>query len=250
MADAVLDARGRAVGCLSPGGSKYLLPGILVGVGVVTLAATGVGLALVAPAGVVGAALLTSTLAAFGPGGMVGGMATLAALAGAGSAMAAAGVSIGLASPDRPAPNLLAIALDEVIASSDPEQLRTLLISLHALVEAQESLGFDSQRIAVLHACCDAEARLAIRAHQHAHVDPRSQPAKSVRTMLELLRGLTACLRGEAGCGAGRAREAQSGAAAELALTSTAFELALAGSPAGLRRATRPPRLMPPDQPS
>jgi len=61
--------------------------GAVLGAGAVVLAATGVGLALAVPAGLAGAAMITSTLAAFGPGGMVGGMVTLATATGVGSGL-------------------------------------------------------------------------------------------------------------------------------------------------------------------
>ena len=131
--------------------------------------------------------MITSTLAAFGPGGMVGGMATLAALASTGSALAAAGAALGAAGISRQAPDLLTRALDDAIASQDPDALRSLLVSLLTLVDAQERLTLPTQRDAVLFACTDAHARLSIRVLAHEQIDPKSTAAKTAQKMLSLL---------------------------------------------------------------
>ena len=147
IVEAVFSARKAVDDYLAPGLSW--VPIALVAGGVITLAATGVGLAAVAPAGLAGAAVITSTLAAFGPGGMMGGLATLAALAGAGAGMAGAGAGavIGANGVVRPAPNLFAQALDEAIAASGAESLRGLLTSVLTLVAVQEKLDFSTQRV-------------------------------------------------------------------------------------------------------
>lgn len=195
IVDAIFSARPVIADVLGAG--RSWVPAALVAAGVLTLAATGVGLAVVAPAGLAGAALITSTLAAFGPGGMVGGMATLAALAGAGSALAAFGAGLGATGLSRATPDLLANALSEAIASADPEALRSLLISLLTLVAVQERLEFTTQRDQVLSACLNAEAQQSQRVVQHGLIDPKSRATKSSRQMLALLHKACRWLRGE-----------------------------------------------------
>jgi hypothetical protein len=233
IVDAIFLARKQALDCFSRAPGLSWLPVALLGAGVLTLAATGIGLTVAAPAGLAGAALITSTLAAFGPGGMVGGMATLAALASAGSAMAAAGATLGATGISRQAPDLLARALDEAIASLDPNALRSLLVSLLTLVDAQERLSFPTQRDAVLFACTDARARVSIRAMAHEQIDPRSTAAKAAHKMLGLLSRAELWLRG---AGSVRSTDAR-----ELAEFSTAYDEALHGHPAELNAALRRP---------
>lgn len=195
IVDAIFATRTRISDLLAPG--RSWVPVALLTAGVVTLAATGVGLTVVAPAGLAGAALITSTLAAFGPGGMVGGMAALAALAGAGSAMAAAGATLGAAGMPRRTTDLLANALDGAIASQDPETLRSLLVSLLTLVAAQERLEFATQRVQILLACTNAEGRLSLRVAAHDSIDPKSDAARAAKDMLALLARACRWLRGE-----------------------------------------------------
>lgn len=196
IVDAIFSTRTAISDLLAPG--RAWVPAALLTAGVVTLAATGVGLAVAAPAGLAGAALITSTLAAFGPGGMVGGLAALAALAGAGSAMAATGATLGAAGVPRRTTDLLATALDSAIASLDPETLRSLLVSLLTLVAAQERLRFPTQRDQILLACTNAGARLSLRVAAHDSIDPKSDAAKAARDMQTLLEKACGWLRGEA----------------------------------------------------
>lgn len=195
LVDAIFAARTKVEEEFAP--ARGLAPTALVVAGVVTLALTGVGLWTVIPAGLAGAAVVTSTLAAFGPGGMIGGMATLAALASAGSAMAVAGVVHGIAGKPRPGADLMLTALHEAIASGSLETLRSLIISLLTLVSAQERLGFTSQRDRVLLACLSAESRLTLLTAEHEAIDPRSDAAKTAKEMLALLRKGVRWLRGE-----------------------------------------------------
>ena len=233
IVDAIFVARKHALDCFSRSPGLAWLPVALLGAGVLTLAATGIGLTVAAPAGLAGAAMITSTLAAFGPGGMVGGMATLAALASAGSALAAAGAALGAAGISRQAPDLLARALDDAIASQDPDALRSLLVSLLTLVDAQERLTLPTQRDAVLFACTDAHARLSIRVLAHEQIDPKSTAAKTAQKMLGLLSRAQECLRGT--------RNPPSADARELASFSTAYDKALHDRPAELTTALRRP---------
>ncbi|MGY2082340.1 hypothetical protein [Blastococcus sp. SYSU DS0539] len=63
--------------------------------GVALLVAGPLGIALAAPAGLAGAAAITSALATFGPGGMVGGIALLGGLASTGAAVATGAAAVG-----------------------------------------------------------------------------------------------------------------------------------------------------------
>ncbi len=65
--------------------------------GVALLVAGPLGIALAAPAGLTGAAAITSALATFGPGGMVGGIALLGGLASTGAAVATGVAAVGAA---------------------------------------------------------------------------------------------------------------------------------------------------------
>lgn len=239
IVDALFSARPEVADVLGAG--RSWVPAALVAAGVLTLAATGVGLAVVAPAGLAGAAVITSTLAAFGPGGMVGGMATLAALAGAGSALAAFGAGLGATGMSRAAPDLLANALSEAIASADPESLRSLLISLLTLVSVQERLGFGSQRDQVLSACLNAQAQQSQRVVQHELIDPKSPATKPARQMLALLDKACRWLRGE--------EKPNSADADEWNQLSSAYSQALDGRPEMLARGLADPGRAPPEQP-
>lgn len=208
IADAVLSARSEIKGVFAAG--RSWLPTLLVTGAVVALAATGVGVMAAVPAGLAGAAVITSTLAAFGPGGMIGGMATLLALASASSALAvagAAGMTLEVSGSSDAAADLLTGALDEAVASGDADTLQALLSSLLILVAAQETLGFPSQRGQILWAGSSLQAQLAQRLLQHELIDPKSDATKAVKTMLVLVGKATAWLRGEESANSEQARE-------------------------------------------
>lgn len=112
---------------------------VLIGAGAGILAATGVGLALVAPAGLAGAALMTSTLAAFGPGGMVGGMMTIAAASSVGSALIGAGATKA-GSEKVQASASFAVSL----ANLPKEELRVAVTGWIARLIAERELSFTS----------------------------------------------------------------------------------------------------------
>ncbi|MGB4779291.1 hypothetical protein [Microbacterium sp.] len=221
IVDAIFSARKSVDDYLAPGLSW--VPVALIAGGVITLAATGVGLAAVIPAGLAGAAVITTTLAAFGPGGMMGGLATLAALAGAGAGMAGvgAGAAIGANGVVKVAPDLFSQALDEAIAASGSESLRSLLASVLTLVDVQEKLEFPTQRDQMLQACLNAKAQLASRIGEHELIDPKSSSAKTAREKLALLEKACQWLRGE--------ERAESSDALELQRIATAYREALVG---------------------
>lgn len=207
IVDVIFAARKSVDDFLAP--ALSWVPIALVAGGVITLAATGVGIAAAVPAGLAGAAVITSTLAAFGPGGMMGGLATLAALAGAGAGMAGigAGAAIGANGVVKSAPDLFSQALDEAIAASGIDPLRSLLASVLTLVAVQERLEFPSQRDQMLLACENAKAQLETRASAHELIDPKSSGAKSVREKLGLLGKSCRWLRGEERADTPEARE-------------------------------------------
>ena len=237
IVDSLYDALKEAEECL--GEHDSWLPIALAGVGVVALAATGVGLWAAVPAGLAGAALVTSTLAAFGPGGMVGGMATLAALTGAGTAITATGVTLGVASDVHHRVNLLSIAIDEALGSGNPASLRALLISLLTMVGGQERLGWPTQRDAVLQSCLAAHAQAARAATAHETVDAKSTAADAAREMRDLLWKACSWLRGEV--------KQLASEAADIADRTSAFQRAIEGTaPLSEVPFSRPPRPLSP----
>lgn len=123
--------------------SGFPLVPVLIGAGIAVLALTGVGLAVAAPAGLAGAAAITSTLAAFGPGGMVGGIVSLAALTGTGLALTGTGIGLEL-SPNDPGFRQFQLMAADRIANGTADDLRTTLVGLLAVVDAQARLQSDS----------------------------------------------------------------------------------------------------------
>lgn len=132
VADALREAR-KVMG----GDSRFWAYLMLGGAFILTL--TGVGIWAAAPAGLAGAALITSTLAAFGPGGMVGGMMTIAAASGAGSALLGAGAS--RASQDQ---NVASVSFATSIANLPKEQLHATVTGWIARIIAEQKLSFSS----------------------------------------------------------------------------------------------------------
>lgn len=167
---------------------------VLVGTGLVLLAATGVGLAVAAPAGLYGAAVVTSTLAAFGPGGMVGGLLTLAALTGTVGGLGTLGVAIELDESARPGAQAAAAAESGIeLAAADVETLRVTLAGMLAVVHAQSGLDFESTeplvRIVLDNALDTAHAEHRI----HAEIAPDTKGTTAwVRKVTLLERALSA----------------------------------------------------------
>ena len=141
FAEAVRDGVSAARSAVAEGGFPW--GRVLVGGGVVLLALTGVGLAVAAPVGLAGAALVTGTLAAFGPGGMVGGLVTVATLTGLGAATTGIGVGIGSHGDPLVAERALRIAIEE-LANMPTGPMRNTVASVLAVVDAQARLKFES----------------------------------------------------------------------------------------------------------
>lgn len=144
LADDALSAVAEARRVLASGGANWV-KWVALGVGAAAVLATG-GMALAAaPAGLAGAAAITSALAAFGPGGMVGGLLTAGALVSVGSG----GVAVGLASPATSAE-----AVEAVVASQLAAEILRKLQGIepdpsiwHSLIETGIELQRERARI-------------------------------------------------------------------------------------------------------
>lgn len=184
FADAVLAAIRES----STAGGMRVLPVLLVGAGLIVLAATGIGLAAAVPTALVGGAAVTSTLAAFGPGGMVGGMAALAALTGTGSAATAAGMVAGVQGPGRQSEGREAWPiLIQAVVSSTPAQLRMVVADLKAYVLVCEKLELTSPAANVQFAVETAASSFAPEVAAHRVIAPRSARTKANVEKLDIL---------------------------------------------------------------
>lgn len=152
------------------GGDSSLRGWLLVG-GAVVLAATGVGVAAAAPAGLAGAALLTSTLASFGPGGMVGGMVTIAAASGAGSAL----VGAGIAAPDaQSAAEGRALAgFAESLAQQSPDRSSVAVRGMLAVLVTQQTLHMPSTADQVRRILTQAQTTVVNEENLHRRLKSR-----------------------------------------------------------------------------
>jgi hypothetical protein len=116
---------------------------VLITGGLLLLSLTGVGLAVAAPAGLAGAAVITGTLAAFGPGGLVGGLITIATLTGVGAAATGIGVAVGAAENPEVVERSRRLAVEE-LSTMPLAALRNAVAGVLAVVDAQRRLGFAS----------------------------------------------------------------------------------------------------------
>jgi len=116
---------------------------VLIGGGLLLLSLTGVGVAVAAPAGLAGAAVITGTLAAFGPGGMIGGLITIATLTGVGAAATGIGVGVGSAEDPVVVEQGRRLAVEE-LAKMPISALRNAVAGVLAVVDAQRRLRFES----------------------------------------------------------------------------------------------------------
>jgi pimeloyl-ACP methyl ester carboxylesterase len=136
-------AEGRLAGSGFPWGT------VLITSGIVLLAATGVGLAVAAPAGLAGAAVVTSTLAGFGPGGMVGGLIALGVLTGTGASLTSLGVADVLGDGGEVSRHEQAVHSASEIVAASPDALTVTLTGMLAVVRAQLQLSFESSEALV-----------------------------------------------------------------------------------------------------
>jgi hypothetical protein len=116
---------------------------VLITGGLLLLSLTGVGLAVAAPAGLAGAAVITGTLAAFGPGGMIGGLITIATLTGVGAAATGIGVAVGTAEDPEVVERSRRLAVEE-LSTMPIAALRCAVAGVLAVVDAQRRLRFES----------------------------------------------------------------------------------------------------------
>ena len=116
---------------------------VLITGGLLLLSLTGVGLAVAAPAGLAGAAVITGTLAAFGPGGLVGGLITIATLTGVGAAATGIGVAVGVAEDPEVVERARRLAVEE-LSTMPISALRNAVAGVLAVVDAQRRLRFES----------------------------------------------------------------------------------------------------------
>ncbi len=123
--------------------SRFPWGTVLITGGVLLLSLTGVGLAIAAPAGLAGAAVITGTLVAFGPGGMIGGLITIATLTGVGAAATGIGVGVGTAEDRVVAERARRLAVEELAMMPIPS-LRNAVAGVLAVVDAQRRLRFRS----------------------------------------------------------------------------------------------------------
>jgi hypothetical protein len=116
---------------------------VLITGGLLLLSLTGVGLAVAAPAGLAGAAVITGTLAAFGPGGLIGGLITIATLTGVGAAATGIGVAVGTADDPEVVERARRLAVEE-LSTMPIAALRNAVAGVLGVVDAQRRLRFDS----------------------------------------------------------------------------------------------------------
>lgn len=159
---------------------------VLFGAGLIALAATGVGLAVAAPAGLAGAAAITATLAAFGPGGMVGGIVTIAALTGVGAAATGIGVGASAAEQQSADEMVRQIAIEE-LAGMSPAALRNAVAALLAVVETQRNLEFESSATLVAEALQAALDLLLEERRLHREIAPDRPGTKEISKRVDIL---------------------------------------------------------------
>jgi hypothetical protein len=162
------------------GGRSFPWGTVLIASGLALLAATSVGLAVAAPAGLAGAAVVTSTLAAFGLGGMVGGLLTLSAMIGTAGVLSGLGVAATLRGTASARNVVSATARTGAeLAQLPPETLTVTLAGMVAVVHVHPKLGFDSTETFV-RAAIAVGRDLAVAEHQQ-HVAPLQRAPKPGR---------------------------------------------------------------------
>lgn len=146
---------------------------VLVGSGVLILAATGIGLIAAAPAGLAGAAAISATLATFGPGGMAGGVATLAALSGTSMALTTAGITLEAKSGKQVAQLQQSIAQE--VAGLPVPAFRTALSGVLAVTAARIQLELDENGAQTEQTLLLVQAEVLHRRSLHHEVAPGSR---------------------------------------------------------------------------
>lgn len=170
--------------------SRSWVPVALVGAGMLALAATGIGLFAAAPVGLAGAAAITSTLAAFGPGGMMGGIVALTTMTSLGTGLVAGGAGVAGSSGEgdsQPAQDLFNDFVKRTAIESSPDELRSALASVIAVVISQENIGFASIREPLRLAIEETISELRVQMGLHKRIDPKGRPLAELEKKLSLL---------------------------------------------------------------
>ena len=159
---------------------------VLITGGLLLLSLTGVGLAVAAPAGLAGAAVITGTLVAFGPGGMIGGLITIATLTGVGAA--ATGIGVGVGSADDPVlvERTRRLAVEE-LSLMPLAALRNALAGVLAVVDAQRRLRFASTGDLVLEMLNSALDLVRAECELHEAVAPDRAGTSEWKKKVQLL---------------------------------------------------------------
>ncbi|MEP7192150.1 MAG: hypothetical protein ABI903_04725 [Actinomycetota bacterium] len=159
---------------------------VLISGGLLLLSITGVGLAVAAPAGVAGAAVISGTLAAFGPGGLVGGLITIATLTGVGAAATGIGVAVGTAEDPEVAERARRHAVEE-LSTMPIAALRNAVAGVLAVVDAQGRLGFESTGNLVEEMLTSALDKIRAEHALHEAVAPDRAGTREWRNKVQLL---------------------------------------------------------------
>lgn len=158
---------------------------VLVGTGLLILAATGVGLAVAAPAGLAGAAAITATMATFGPGGMAGGIATLAVLSGTSMAFTTTGLTL----EGKSAPQFAKLqqTMAQEVAQLPSAAFRTALAGLLAVTSARRRLNLPSIATEVEATLLSIQATVLHEYSLHRQVATGSDPTKDWANKRDIL---------------------------------------------------------------
>jgi len=167
---------------------------VLITGGLLLLSLTGVGLAVAAPAGLAGAAVITGTLSAFGPGGLIGGLITIATLTGVGAAATGIGVAVGAAEDPEVVERARRLAVEELSTMPIPA-LRNAVAGVLAVVDAQRRLGFESTGNLVEEMLTSALDTVRAEHALHEAVAPDRAGTREWRNKVQLLERAVGWLR-------------------------------------------------------
>jgi hypothetical protein len=167
---------------------------VLITGGLLLLSLTGVGLAVAAPAGLAGAAVITGTLSAFGPGGLIGGLITIATLTGVGAAATGIGVAVGAAEDPEVVERARRLAVEE-LSTMPIAALRNAVAGVLAVVDAQRRLGFESTGNLVEEMLTSALDTVRAEHALHEAVAPDRAGTREWRNKVQLLERALGWLR-------------------------------------------------------
>lgn len=142
---------------------------------------------MAAPAGLAGAAAITSTLAAFGPGGMVGGVAALSALTGTAGVLTTIGITEELTADEAGRAGAAARLGHDVLATLEPEALTSALVGMLAIAHAQSTLGFETTEPVAREAIAAALGDVSAEHHLHRKIAPKAKGTRRYGERVELL---------------------------------------------------------------